>query len=250
MSPLAISDQVAVVLVEPRFPGNVGSVARAMANTGFTRLVLVKPCPTDVPEARQMALGALPILREAAVFERLEEALAGFQFVVGTTCRGGALRKGAYHPRGLAGLVLDQAPANRVAIVFGPEDRGLDNRELTLCQAVATIPSHPYFTSLNLSHAVMIILWEIWFLTRKGAGEERPQLVLADAAKVEEMYRHLEEVLLGIGYLHPENPQRMIRVIKRILSRAGLEERDVRIIRGMLSQFDWYFRKKNPSPPG
>lgn len=237
-------DDVAVILVEPRFPGNVGAVARAMANTGFSRLVLVNPCPVDVPEARQMALGALPIIEGAAVVSSLEEGLAGCRFAVATTCRGGRLRREPLGPRRLAQRVMDLLPGNRVALVFGPEDRGLSNEELTLCQLVAAIPSHPGFASLNLAQAVMVVLWEIWSAAAVPDRAPAKEPVLADAARLEEMYRHLEKVLLEVGFLHEENPQRMVRALKSILNRAGLEDRDVRIIRGMLRQFDWYLRKR------
>ncbi len=237
-----LGERIAVVLVEPRYPGNVGSVARVMANFGLNTLILVRPCPVDHPEARRMALDALPILRGAIIHESLEAALAGYRFAAATTCRGGKLRREAHDPRTLAAAVLGMSPENRAALVFGPEDRGLNNQELTLCRAVATIPSSSEFASLNLSHAVAVILWEMWF-----GGRDLPRgqsaRVLAEASQVDGMYRHLEEVLLEVGFLHPENPQRMIRALKKILNRAGLEDRDVRVIRGMLRQFRWYVRK-------
>jgi tRNA/rRNA methyltransferase len=235
-------ENFSIVLTEPRYPGNVGAVARAMSNMGFQDLLLVSPCSTDQPESRMMAVEAWTILEKARIFNSLREALSGFQYAVATTRRGGRLRENALDPRSMARRLVDFVPRNRVALVFGPEDRGLNNEELCLCQAVVTIPTNPDFPSLNLSQAVMIILWEL-----AAAAAEPPEdsevPVLAPLGRVENMYRHMEEVLLEIGYLHPENPRRMIRSIKRVLNRAGLEERDIRAMRGIFRQFDWYFKK-------
>jgi len=185
---------------------------------------------------------ARDILENARKFNSLPEALSGFQYAVATTRRGGRLRANALDPRSMARRLVDFVPRNRIALVFGPEDRGLNNEELCLCQAVVTIPTNPDFPSVNLAQAVMIILWEIAAAAAGPTGvSEIP--VLAEIGRVENMYRHMEKVLLEIGYLHPENPQRMIRALKRVLNRTGLEERDIRAIRGIFRQFDWYFKK-------
>lgn len=244
-----LKKRIGVVLVEPVYPGNVGATARAMANMGFDRLLLVNPCELDHPEARKMALGAYPIIENAAVFNSLEEALCGFRFAVATTRREGDLRESSIDPGAMASEVQRLLPENDVAVVFGPEDRGLSNEELTLCQMIATIPSDPVFPSLNLSHAVIIFLWEI-LRSCNGAGDEHPGRTLADVGKMEDMYRHMETVLTGIGYLHPENPKRMVRVLKKILNRAALDDREVRVVRGILRQLDWYMRSGGPHPAG
>jgi tRNA/rRNA methyltransferase len=240
-SPL-VKEKLAVVLVDPRYPGNVGSVARAMANMGFSDLRLVRPCETDHPEARAMAVGARYILTSARRFSTLEEALDGIRFAAATTCRGGREREETDDPRSAARGLIDTLINNRAALVFGPEDRGLTTEELHICQSVVNIPSNPEFSSLNLSQAVRLLLWEL-ASAADGPPPATPSPRLADISRTEEMYHHMERVLLEIGYLDPVNPKRMIRSLRRILNRADLEDRDVRAIRGIFSRFDWYMKK-------
>ena len=111
--------KIAIVLVEPREPGNIGAAARAMANMGLSRLILVRPPGHLVADAFKMALAARPILESAAVADDLAQALAGFGFVAGTTRRRGAGRHGRVTPRQLASELPAVAAANDVAILFG-----------------------------------------------------------------------------------------------------------------------------------
>jgi tRNA/rRNA methyltransferase len=234
-------ENLTVVLVEPRNPGNVGSVARVMANTGFSRLSLVRPCPLEHPELRMMALDALPLVREARVHDTLAEALHGVQTAVATTCRGGRLRREPLPPRAAAATIWPALVANRTALVFGPEDRGLDNDELSLCHLVASVPTHQGFPSLNLSHAVLVFLWELRSLSLAGEGGTAAAVrQLASVETLEGMYGHLEDSLTAIGFLQPENPERIMRVLRRVLNRAALDPREARVLRGLARQLDWY----------
>ncbi len=232
-----------VVLVEPRFPGNVGSVARAMANFGFDWLLLVRPCLLDHAEGRQMALAAWPIVEQAEVHDNLAAALAPFHHAVATTCRGGSLRRDPEPPRSLAARLVRVPVGERVALVFGPEDRGLTNEELSLCQGVSMVPTSPSFSSMNISHAVALFLWELSALSgdMPDRAGETPR---ADSRSLEGMYRHIEKVLLATGFLHRDNPQRIMRVLRRIFGRAGLDEREVRVIRGIVRQLAWFSGKR------
>lgn len=232
------------MLVEPRFPGNVGSVARAMANFGFDRLLLVRPCQLEHAEARQMALAAWPIIERAEVHERLADALAPFHHVVATTCRGGPLRRDPESPRAAASRLARLPSGERTALVFGPEDRGLTNEELELCHAVSTVPTSDTFSSMNLSHAVALFLWELSAAGAPAAVDGEPTVERADSGTLEEMYRHIEEALAAIGFLNRDNPRNIMRVLRRILTRAELDRREARIVRGIMRQFAWYCRER------
>ena len=157
-------EKIAIVLVEPREPGNIGAAARAMANMGLSRLVLVRPPDHLVADAFRMALAARPILESAAVADDLAQALAGFGFVAGTTRRRGAGRRGRVTPRQLAAELPAVAAANDIAILFGREDSGLTNEELQYCQRLVTIPSSEGFGSLNLAQSVLAIAYEIFLV--------------------------------------------------------------------------------------
>lgn len=246
-------NSVRVVLVRPRGSANVGSVARAMANTGLRHLVLVEPCEYLCDEAFRMALRARPLLEEARVTADLREAIAEAAFVVGTSCRLGQERGPTETPRALAPKILKQALRAPAAVVFGPEDRGLTNDELSLCQERLTIPSHPGFPSLNLAQAVMIVCYELYAGLQPG-GPALPERSPAPSRSLEEFYAQMESTLNRIRFLNPQNPGHIMRTLRRIFARALPDEREVRILRGIFHQVDWYIatggkRGWKPPPP-
>lgn len=230
-------EQVRIVLVEPRGPINIGATARAMKNMGAKELVLVAPrCPPLHPHAITMAVAAREILSGAKVFETLEEAVASSSLVVGTTRRKGKRRGQMLTPREAAEEILRVAQIQRVSLLFGPEDRGLSNKELDLCQEIVTIPADERYGSLNLAQAVMIMLYELRIAAHPPTAQDRK---LATSQELEAMYQHLERVLSRVGFLHEDNPQRMMTAFRRIFGRARLDAREVRIIRGVLHQVEW-----------
>jgi len=245
-------DKIAIVLVEPREAGNIGAAARAMANMGLSRLVLVRPPDHRVAAAFRMALAARPILESAVVADDLAQALAGFGLVAGTTRRLGAGRRGRITPRQLAAELPAVTVANNVAILFGREDCGLTNDELQYCQRLVTIPSSEGFGSLNLAQSVLAIAYEI-FLVADTSGSGGPGALArrAPTADLEGLYAQMERVLLNIGYLDPANPAHMMRVFRRLLGRAGPDAREVRALRGIFRQLDWYVGRRGERPaPG
>ena len=242
-------ERIAIVLVEPREPGNIGAAARAMANMGLARLVLVRPPDHLVADAFKMALAARPILESAIVVDDLAQALAGFGFVAGTTRRPGAGRRGRVTPRQLAAELPVVTLANEVAILFGREDSGLTNDELQYCQRLVTIPSSGGFGSLNLAQSVLAIAYEIFIAgDTSRSGGQGPPARRAPTADLEGLYAQMERVLLGIGYLDPANPSHMMRVFRRLLGRAGPDTREVRALRGIFRQVDWYVGRHGGGP--
>jgi tRNA/rRNA methyltransferase len=241
-SPAVDPARVAIVLVGTKVSENVGSTARAMANLGFSRLVLVAPKNLDLNRAAMTATrGGLDILLSAQTVETLEQALAPFSFVVGTTARKGGYRKTCLNPGQMAANLVSLARQNEVAIVFGPEDKGLANEDLKLCHAFCTIPTAG-LSSLNVAQAVLLLLWE---MTRPEL--EKPPAFSPKLAKrqdLEGMYVQLTEVLARIGFINPDNPDHWIDNLRRSLSRIGLTARDVKIVRGIFRQMDWYIEKQ------
>jgi tRNA/rRNA methyltransferase len=246
-----VLEKVAIVLVEPREPGNIGAAARAMANMGLSRLVLVRPPDHLVAEAFKMALAARPILDRAVVVDELARALSGFGYVAGTTRRSGGGRRGRVTPRQLAAELPAVALANDVAILFGREESGLSNEELKYCQRLVTIPSSEGFGSLNLAQSVLTVAYEL-FLAAGAPGQAGSGAPVrrAPTADLEGLYGQMERVLLEIGYLDPANPGRMMRVFRRLLGRAGPDAREVRALRGIFRQVVWYARRDGPELGG
>lgn len=234
-------DNLYVILVAPQGPINIGSVCRAMKNFGITKLRLVDP--TDQYKslsAKKMALTAFHILEDAQVFDDLAAALHDIQVAFGTTRRFGKYRKNFYTPAGAAEKVNTIASDATCAMVMGPEDTGLETKDLDLCQHFITIPTHDGYPSMNLSHALAVLLYEVSLKSDTGKKFYDPApKKLASGDEIEHMFTHMRKTLLDIDYLDPQNPDHLLRTFRRIFGEAGLTSRDVRIIRGLMSRIDW-----------
>ena len=231
-------NNIAIVLVQPLIPENIGSVARAMDNMGLSRLVLVEPKNCDRTRMLKPATGSsVQLIEDMEVYENLKEALAPFQYVVGTTARNGYLRPAMTQPRRLATDLVPISQENRVAILFGREDSGLTNEHLHLCHAIATIPT-ARFPSLNLAQAVMIVSYELFMAGLNTEPGSVPRL--ANKFELEGMYDHIRSVLKKIGFLNPQNPGHWMVYVRRFLSRIPLRAGEAQLIRGICRQMNWY----------
>ncbi len=232
-------DAVTVVLVEPLYVGNLGSVGRAMANFGLRDLVLVRPAEGifDDPRLAAMARKGVGIVRAARVVDRLEDAVADAQLALGFTTRLGRRRRDGLDLRPAVARAAAETPDARLAAVFGREDGGLTTAELDLCHTLVRIPTDPALPSLNLAHAVGLFAYEV-AAARAAARPPGPARVPATVAELEGLYSHLERVLRRIGFFEEESPDRMMNEVRRIASRRLPDPRDVRILRGVLSKVE------------
>jgi len=240
---------VDVVLVRPARLANVAAACRAMKNMGLRRLRLVEPVPScDEIEARNLAYGAWDVLDAATRHERLIDATFESTLVVGTTGRPDST---GWSPRRLATEGGAWAQGGRVSLVFGPEATGLTNDELALCHLRVHIPTDPAHPSLNLAQAVLLVAYEIRLA---ALGPERvspaPE-ALATAGDFEAALQELGEGLLGIGYLNPQNPGKVLGELRGLLVRARPTPRDVDLLRGLARQVRWaagcIARRRDPS---
>jgi len=243
-----ISDRIHVILVEPYEPGNIGAVARAMANMGVSRLRLVNPRNPHSPECQRMALKAYPLVENAEIFPSFDQAASDLKILFGTTSvRGRKVRAPIVEVREGLPALLSYTAGQPVGIAFGPERRGLSDDQLARCQHLMYIPSSEAFPTLNLAQSVMVVLYEIF------RAQASPLLEIPDLASQEErerMFLHAEETLINIGFLSRSNPGHIMNSIRRFLGKADLSSRDIRIIRGILSQMDWYVRSGRELDPG
>ncbi len=230
-------DNIRIVLVRTKAPGNIGAVARCMMNTGLSRLVLVRPPADPSGESVKLAVGAGEILDRAEHRPSLREAVSDCGIVVGTSRRRGRLRRNVRTPREMAGLLMPLLARNRVAIVFGSEVDGLERNDLALCQEMIAIPSSGAFPSLNLSHAVMIVAYEL-FLASPSPLPAPPAEELAPSDELERFYLHLQQVLHLVGFFEEERPDRMMATLRRIFGRSRPGPRDVRVLRGILTRIE------------
>jgi tRNA/rRNA methyltransferase len=194
-------------------------------------------------EARKLSAGAHEIIEKAAVFPALAEALADHGFVIGTSRHAGRQRKNVRTPREMAKLVIPILAKNRVAIVFGNEVNGLENSALALCQDIVAIPSSDAFPSLNLSHAVMIIAYELFLAS--GAQLKPLNDELARSDDIEGFFVQLQQSLQTIGFLEQDHPERLMFSFRQLFGRARMNSRDVSMLRGVLSAIDRCSRSKS-----
>jgi len=239
----ASTENIAVVLNRPKYSGNIGSAARCAKNMGIERLIVVSDRDYRQEEIRQMSTHlAADVVDQIFYCEDLGEALSGFSYVVGTTARLGLARGPVISPREMAEQVAEISRQNEVALLFGPEDTGLTNEDLHYCHAVVSIPTSERFRSLNLSHAVMILCYEI--SVAETGIPERFTPKMASSRELEGMYEHISALLQEIGFLNPENPEYWMMHIRRLFSRIRLQAKEVRIIRGICRQLSWYLHHK------
>jgi tRNA/rRNA methyltransferase len=240
MNPASALDRVRVVLSHPSHPGNIGAAARAMKTMGLSRLYLVNPKLFPDPQADAMATGAVDLLASARVVGSLAEALEG---TISATALTGRKRELATQPlwaRDAAADLVAATAQGDVALVFGNETAGLSNEEVALCRQWALIPTSPDYKSLNLAQAVQILAYEL----RLAAVDIGVPPLVSEAGtpasheEVEALVDHLERAAVGSGFLDPAQPKRLIPRMRRMFSRARLENEEVNILRGMLSSFE------------
>jgi TrmH family RNA methyltransferase len=237
-----------VVLVEPLYDGNVGSVARAMKNFGLSDLALVNPCRID-DFGLAMASHARDVLEGAAVYSRLEEALEQADLVVGTT--GKRLDEAQHHlrlhlrvpclsPAGLADRL--QGKDGTVALLLGREDCGLNSDELALCDILVSIPTSPDYPVMNLSHSAAVLFYELY---KNGSGGSRVEMARGESLS---LLREKAELLLS-DIAYPEHKAKFtLLMLRRILGRAELTEREARTLIGLIKRIRWSLSPEQRKP--
>nr|WP_319394403.1 TrmJ/YjtD family RNA methyltransferase [uncultured Desulfobacter sp.] len=235
-------ENVAIVLHDTRIPENIGAAARAAANMGVGRLILSAPRNFDKERVLKVAThSAAGLVENMIVCNSLPEALGRFNWVVGTTARLGGTRRVNASPADLAATLVPISLENRVALLFGPEDRGLTNEDLQLCHDLVNIPTAG-FSSLNLAQAVMVMCYELFKARTREPEFHLPRL--ACRHELENMYDELEETFARIHYINHENPEERLDKARSFLSRYRLRSREVSIIRGLCRQVARYGDKR------
>ncbi len=238
MTTRARLEHVAVVLNKPRFPENIGAAARAVCNMGIGQLVVVSPENDDPKPVSALAThAAADVVENMLRFDNLAQALAGYHYIVGTTARLGGQRQVVISPEQMAQQLVPITQHNQVALLFGPEDRGLTNEEIRLCHLLVNIPTAA-FSSLNLAQSVMVLCYELFKATLGPAKSFIPRL--ASRHELDGMYDQVKEILVRINYIQPDNPDYWMNKLRHFFSRLQLRAGEVSIIRGICRQIDWY----------
>jgi len=219
-----------IILVGPETPGNIGAVARVMANFGFNKLILVNPqCNHLDEEAKNRAKSGLKILEKAKITKNLKQTLKQFHTTIATTAMLGTdynIPRSPLSPEKLASKKLPQ----KLAIVFGRESQGLSNEEVNLVDFVVTIPTPKKYPTLNLSHSVTIILYE---LANKTSTEH---IQLASKAEKDQIMKHINNIINKLTFTTPSKKQTQKTIWKRIFSKSFLTKREAFAVIGFLKK--------------
>lgn len=234
---------IRIVLVNTTHPGNIGAAARAMKNMGLRDLALVDPKVFPSGEAKARASGADDILAAARVCGSLEEAIADCALVIGASARVRTIPWPMLAPRECAKLVA--GAATKTALLFGREHSGLTNEELERCHYLLHIPCDPEFSSLNVAAALQVVAYEIFVAAEESPPVEKQMSPLATAAQMDSFYRHLEETLWAVRFLHEKKSSpSLMRRVRRIFNRARLEQKEIHILRGILNAVGLQLNKR------
>lgn len=230
----ALLGRLSIALVRTAYSGNLGAVARVMTNFGVRRGTLVSPrCDLNSVEARQYATGPSALtLATMNTVKSLNDCTAGYSSVIGLTRRTGQTRK----PSLRLGELTQRLTDGQVLLVFGPEEDGLSDAEIKQCTDIITLDISPQMPSLNLSHAVAVVLSQIYFQLGTVALTDQAPAKAVAADEMIALYRALEVTLKNqekTGKL--SNAERLSRILAQTLSRARLDEHELAAWHGLFS---------------
>ena len=229
-------NSIKVVLVGTTHPGNIGATARAMKNMGIVNMALVEPkeFPSDIATYRSKA--AKDVLENAEVFDTLKVAISDCELVIGTSARERKVPWPILNPKDASQEVSRGSLNNKVAVVFGREDRGLTNEELGLCNLHVHIPTDPEYSSLNLSQAVQIMVYEIRSAILENEGNEGNwDVEFADNDQTERLISHMDELMQEVDFYEIDNPRKLLLRVRRFFKRSRLDVMEVNIFRGLFA---------------
>ena len=238
-----------VILVEPNGPLNVGSVARLCSNFEVEELRIVSPkCDIFSLEAKKMALKGQEYLKNCKIFDNLENAIFDCDLVIASCGRNEVSKDSFFESsENIFNWIFSFKKINNLAIIFGREDRGLTNNELLLANKTFNIPTSKDNPSLNLSHAVSIVLYELNKSSKRNFKKETEVFNLASSKQIHDSFVEIEEMLLGVGYLLKHTSRAKISKFKNYILKANTSAHELNVLRGIVHQINWFLSnsKKN-----
>ncbi len=235
-----------VVIVEPSGSINVGSIARLCENFGINELRLISPkCDHLSKESKQMAVKGITKLQKAKIYKNLNSALSDCSRIIATCGRKDHGEIPLYSNKNALQWALESERKETIAFVFGREDRGLSNEELLKANKVVSLNTSKQYPSLNLSHAVAIVLHQLsqfnqLDIVRKSKVKSKP----ANIIKLEDCINDAGHLLLDIGFLMKHTYKARMSKIKRLLLRAEVKDDELALIRGIIRQTKWAMKNK------
>jgi len=231
-----------VILVEPNGPLNVGSVARLCSNFEVDELRIVSPkCNIFSLEAKKMALKGQKYLDESKIFNKIEDAIFDCDLVLASCGRIEVSKDSFFESsENIFNWTSSFKKINNLGILFGREDSGLTNNELLLANKTFNIPTSITNPSLNLSHAVSIVLYELNKSSKRNFKSEFEVFNLASSKQIHDSFLEIEEMLLKVGYLLKHTSRAKISKFKNYILRANTSMHEINVLRGIVHQINWF----------
>lgn len=224
---------ISIILVEPKKSGNLGAVARVMANFGFDNLVLVNPkCKKTAKEAIKRAKHGIDVLKKAKVVKKIPamDTLIATTAMLGTDYN---IPRSPISPEQLSKIILKKG---KIGIVFGREGPGLTNKEVLACDFVCTIPSSKKYPTLNLSHSVAVVCYELSkSLSTKKVSEH---IIFASKAEKDQLMKFLNQALKKMPFKNVQKRETQKKVWKRMIGKSFLTKREAYALMGFLKKLD------------
>ena len=240
---------IRIVLVETSHPGNIGAVARAMKNMCLQSLYLVRPKQYPDSHAMARSSGAIDVLNNAVVCDSLSEALSDCRLVIAASARSRSIPWPTTTAPEAAQKLINSGMQAPVALVFGREDRGLNNEELDLCNFMVQLPANPEFSSLNIAAAVQVFSYEVRKTFLAGQALQQPSSSLASQSteldmedrpassiNLKRLFDHLETTLVQVDFMPAHRTRTLMRKLMRFFHKSQVTEEEVSIFRGILTE--------------
>ena len=238
---------VTFILVGTSHPGNIGASASAIKTMGFSRMNLVSPKEFPSETAFFRAKAATDVLEKIEIFPNLKSAISDFELVIGTSARNRKVPWPMINSKKAAQqiIAITKRGKQKIALVFGREDRGLTNEELGLCNLHVHIPANKDYSSLNLAQAVQIIAYEIRMqsLSDKKLKEQEWDVPLAKNEEIENLINHFENLMNELDFYEIDNPRKLLTRMRRFFKRSKIDHLEANVFRGVISSIQKNLKK-------
>ncbi len=225
--------QITVILHRPQDAVNLGAILRAMKNMGISHLRLVQPEPMDHATVLRVAHHCEDLLGQMTSYPTLDAALADLHFVIGTAALRHPGRMQTNNLRQLATTIAQRLPQERIGLLFGQEDAGLDQTALDRCHLLATVPTSTDYPALNLAQAVLLVLYELRMTMLADVGTTAPPALATEQAALARLFNLSETILARIGFFKG-NQAAVMRKVRQMVYKAQPTPEEVALLMAML----------------
>jgi len=238
-------ENIKIIIIEPKTPGNIGATARAMKTMGLSQLILVNPACFPHKDAYIRATSATDILDNCTIADTLLDVIADCQLVIGTSIRD----RGGFVPsitaRETAVKIIEELNNSNIALIFGTESHGMAGKDIRLCNYCGYIPTNPEFSSLNLASAVQTFCYEIYQESEQFKNKIKDNTTVIQYPSNQQLnyfYQKLEDSLYRTGFIRADHPGIIMQRIRALFNRARLDTKEINILQGILTSINHHLK--------